>query len=76
LVVSCEEFFERNAENGCDAAQKQDGDIALASFELSQVALGNFGFLSEELPAHAAAVAEIADAGAQADEKFLARMLC
>lgn len=37
--------------------------------------LGNFGLLGEELAAHAAAVAEIADVGAKAEKEFLARML-
>jgi hypothetical protein len=45
-----------------DAAQQHDRDIALAAFELRDVALGNSRHLGEHLPRHAAQRAHGADA--------------
>ena len=44
-----------------DPAQQHDGDIALAAFELRDVALGNAGYLRQHLARHAAQSAHGAD---------------
>ena len=75
LVLWGEQFFERDAQHGGDSAKKQDGDVAFAGFELGKVALGDVGFAGKSFSGHAAAVAKIADAGAEGEEKLLAGKL-
>ena len=50
-------------------AQQHDGDVALAAFELRDVALGNSRHLGEHLSRHAAQRAHGADALAELLEK-------
>ena len=72
LLVWGEQFFERYAEDGGYSAEEQDGDVAFAGFELGEVAFGDVGFMRKRLAGHAAAVAKIADARAEGEEKLLA----
>jgi hypothetical protein len=71
LIVEGKQFFKGDTKHRGDPAKEQDGDIAFTGFELGQMALGNVGLLREDLAGHAAAIPEIADAGAEANEKFL-----
>jgi hypothetical protein len=72
LVLWGEQFFERDAEDGGDSAEEKDRDVTFTGLELGKVALGDVGFACESLAGHAAAVAKIADAGAEGEEKLLA----
>ena len=60
--------LQRNVERVRDLAQQQNRDVALAGFELRQVALGDARVAGEDLAGHAAASAGLADAFAQQRE--------
>ena len=64
-----DQFGERHADRVGDAAQQQNRKIALAGFELRQIALGDFRMLGEQLARHSAAAAHHAHPGADAIEK-------
>ena len=57
---------ERQADGAGDAAQQHDRDIALADFQLGEIALGDFRVLSQHLARHAALIAQGAHALAEA----------
>src|SRR5260370_36273590 len=75
LLLRRKQFLERDAENGGSSADKQYGDVAFAGFELGKAAVGDFGFAGEGVAGHAAAVAKVADTGAQGGEKLLSGKL-
>ena len=63
------QVFEMRAHRVGDPAQQHDRDVALAAFELRDVALGNAGYFREHLSRHAAQRAHGAHALAELFEK-------
>ena len=63
------EVFEMRAHRVRDPAQQHDRDVALAAFELGDVAFGNAGDFCQYLARHAAKRAHGADALAELFEK-------
>ena len=64
-----EQFGERHAERARDAAQQEDRRIALAGFELREVALGDARLLRQDLAGDAAALAGFAHLAAHFGEE-------
>src|SRR5208337_1566716 len=53
--------FQRNIEGARDVTQQQDGDIALSSLQLREVAFGDTGIAGQDLSSHAAAGPNLTD---------------
>lgn len=60
-----EKFVNREIEGFHDLPKEQDGNVAMAAFELGQVAFGDLRIAGEDSAAHTAAGAGFADAAAE-----------
>ena len=69
LLFGNEHFAHRDAERGCDPPQQNDGDVAVAGFELAQIAFRNLRLTGKQLSRHTASLSQFAYASAEHREE-------